>query len=409
MKLWQLRHHRWVMLWPLGLAQMTSWGTIYFSFSLFLEPMQAELGWSQPALNGALTVGLLITGMMAYPVGALLDRHGGRGLMTVSSLGCGVLLLLWSQVQSLTQFYALWLLLGVCLSGCLIEPLFAVINQTFDKQARTGIMVVSSITGLAGTVYVPLIGSLIPALEWRDTLIVLAGLNLFFNALVHWIFIPPRSIAAPPLTRMMRARGRVVMRRRLRNPIFWGLALWYTSYSFAGSSVIFQLIPLLRSEQVADRLIFLVFALVGPVQLIARLVIVTVARTASVARIGAGTSSLVPLSILLLIFAPHNAVWLCAFALVFGTGHGITTILRGTAPIEWLGHEHSARTMGAIALPMMFAMALAPSMTAFAWSASGSSEFMLWVIFAGAACGTAGYWIAVLARRRARALGSRPG
>ena len=34
------------MLWPLALAQMTSWGTMYYSFSLFSAPMQRELGWS---------------------------------------------------------------------------------------------------------------------------------------------------------------------------------------------------------------------------------------------------------------------------------------------------------------------------------------------------------------------------
>lgn len=389
------------MLWPLGLAQMTSWGTMYFSFSLFLKPMQRDLGWSQPALNGALTCGLLVTGLMAYPVGALLDRHGGRSVMTLASLGCGVLLLLWSRVATLPQFYALWLVLGVCLSGCLMEPLFAVINQTFGKDARSGIMVVSSITGLAGTAYVPLIGHLIPVLDWRETLVVLAGLNLFYNALVHWVFIPPRRSTHKPPHAIARARGRIVMRRRLRNPVFWGLALWYTAYSFTGSSLIFQLIPLLRYENVADRLIFFIFALIGPVQLVSRLLVVAMAGTVSIARLGAATSSLVPCAILLLIFTPHEWAWLCLFVVIFGTGHGITTILRGTAPIEWLGRDHAARTMGAIALPMMFAMALAPSLTAYVWSMTGSRHAMLWMMFVISALGTCGYWLAVLTRRRA--------
>lgn len=379
---------------------MTSWGTLYYSFSLFAGPMLRELGWSHTALNGALTCGLLITGFMAYPIGILLDRHGGRGLMTAGSLGAGLLLLMWSEVTTLSQFYALWLGLGVCLSGCLIEPLFAVINQVFGKDARRAIAIVTMLTGLAGTIYVPLIGYLIPMLEWRTTLIVLAALNLGINAPFHWYFVPPRGERAAKGYAMTRKRGRVVMRRRLRNPVFWGLTLWYTSYSLTASSLIFQFVPVLRAENVADGAIFLAFALIGPVQMVARLIMITLGSNSSIARLGAFTSSLVPVSVLILILAPHRLSWLCLFATFFATGHGITTILRGTAPIEWLGHEHFARTMGAIAFPMMLAMAVAPSLTAFAWSASGSSTFMLWTIFAGSLMGPAGYWLAVLSRRK---------
>jgi MFS family permease len=397
--LWQYRHHRWVMLWPLAVAQMTAWGTLYYSFPLFSEPMLHDLGWSHAALNGALTVGLLVTAVMAYPVGALLDRHGGRALMTFGSVGSGLLLLAWSQVESLHQFYGLWLVLGVCLACCLIEPLLAVINQNFGADARAGLTAVMLVTGLSGTVFVPLIGALIPALGWRTSLVALAALNLCYNAPVHWWFIPPR--AGPPRVRSRRdvARARVVMRRRLRNPVFWGLALWYTSYSLTASSLIFQFVPLLRAEGVADAVAFTAFALIGPVQVVARIFIATLARGASIARLGAVTSSLVPIAVLLLICAPHSLAWLCAFAACFATGHGITTILRGTAPIEWLGREYFARTMGAIALPMMVAMALAPSITAQIWAWSGSSRVMLWGVLIGSLFGTVGYWLAVLARR----------
>jgi len=390
------------MLWPLSLAQMTTWGTLYFSFPLFSGPMQRDLGWSATTLNSALTCGLLVTGLMAYPIGARLDRSGGRGLMTAGSLGAGCLLLVWSTIDAILPFYILWLALGVCLSCCLIEPLFAVVNQAFGADARRGITVVTMITGLAGTFYVPLIGELIARLDWRTTLLVLGALNLAFAAPVHCLFIPSRAPGTPRPHPLQARRGRVVMRRRLRDPVFWGLALWYTSYSLTGSSIIFQFVPLLRAEGITDRIIFATFALIGPVQLVARLLIITVGKRASIARLGAFSSAMVPASLLILIFAPHAPVWLALFAACFAIGHGITTILRGTAPIEWLGREHFGRTMGAIALPMQLALALAPMLTAWTWSASGSSRVMLWQIFAGAMAGVGGYWIAVLARRRKR-------
>lgn len=392
------------MLWPLALAQMTSWGTLYYSFSLFAAPMQHELGWSPPAMNTALTLGLLMTGVMAYPIGALLDRTGGRWLMTLGSLGCGLLLLVWSDIRTLPQFFVMWLALGACMACCLMEPLMVVINQVFGKDARRGIIAASMVTGLSGTVFVPLTGYFINVIDWRSAMLILGALNLLYCAPVHWWFIPPRSAGSHAYHPMMKLRGRVVMRRRLRNPVFWGLALWYTSYSLTASSLIFQFVPVLRAEQVPDGVIFTAFALIGPMQVASRLVLVTVARHASIARLGAFTSTLSPIAVLILIFAPHEARWLYLFAICFGTGHGITTILRGIAPIEWLGREHFARTMGAIALPMSIAMAIAPSLTAQVWSATGSSRAMLWMVFGGALLGTLGYWIAVSARRRARRL-----
>ena len=390
------------MLWPLALAQMTSWGTLYYSFSLFAGPMHADLGWSQPVMNSALTLGLLMTGAMAYPIGTLLDRDGGRWLMTLGSLGGGVLLLLWAEIRTLPQFFGMWLALGACMACCLMEPLMAVINQVFGKEARRGIIAVTMVTGLSGTVFVPLTGHLINVLDWRPTMVFLGALNLLYCAPVHWWFVPPRGAHHKPHHPIMLMRGRVIMRRRLRNPVFWGLALWYTSYSLTASSLIFQFVPLLRAEKVSDAVIFTAFALIGPTQVAARMVIVTVGRHASVARLGAFTSALSPIAVLILIFAPHEAGWLYLFAACFATGHGITTILRGIAPVEWLGRDHFARTMGAIALPMSVAMAIAPSVTAHVWAVTGSWRAMLWVVFAGALLGTLGYWIAVSARRRAK-------
>ncbi len=400
--LWRRRHQPWVLLWPLALANMTSWGCLYFSFSLLIEPMQHELGWSRTALNGALTCGLLVTGLTAYPVGKWLDRHGGRWLMTLGSLGSGLLLLIWSRIEMLPQFYLMWLTLGVCMACVFMEPLFAVINQVFGTESRKAFTSLILVVGLSGSVYVPLIGNMIPWLGWRETLVILAALQLCFCAPIHWWFIPPRHAKPQARHAISELRGRIVMRRRLRNPVFWGLALWYTSYNLTASSINFQFIPLLRAEGVTDTVIFAAFALIGPVQVCARAVIMTLAKNASIARLGAGTSSVIPVSILVLIFAPHKFTWLCLFVCLFATGHGITTILRGTAPLEWLGREYFARTMGAIALPMMFAMALAPSLTAFYWKVSGSAKFMLWMIFAGSLLGSAGYWLAVLSRRRAR-------
>ena len=52
------RSHPWVMVWTLAVAQVISWGTLFYAFSLFVVPMQASLGWSRPAAQRRPVAGL---------------------------------------------------------------------------------------------------------------------------------------------------------------------------------------------------------------------------------------------------------------------------------------------------------------------------------------------------------------
>src|SRR5690242_15678858 len=86
----------WPFVWALAAAQLVSWGSIYYGFSLFVVPMEADFGWSRTAINGALSLGLLMSGLCAYSVGYWIDRHGGRAIMTAGSALGTVLLAVWS-------------------------------------------------------------------------------------------------------------------------------------------------------------------------------------------------------------------------------------------------------------------------------------------------------------------------
>jgi hypothetical protein len=69
------------MLAGLSVAEMISWGVLYYSFSVFVRPIEAELGWSRTEVMGGFSLALLVSGVAAVPVGHWVDRHGARGLM----------------------------------------------------------------------------------------------------------------------------------------------------------------------------------------------------------------------------------------------------------------------------------------------------------------------------------------
>lgn len=62
----------------LGIAQIVSWGTLFYAIGVLGTPMRVELGVSDLFLFGAFTAGLLVSGILSPHVGRLVDSRGGR-------------------------------------------------------------------------------------------------------------------------------------------------------------------------------------------------------------------------------------------------------------------------------------------------------------------------------------------
>jgi len=75
-------YYGWRIVATLAVTETISWGVVYYAFSVLLAPMERDLGWSRAELTGGFSLGLLVAGAMAFPVGAWLDRRGTRLLMT---------------------------------------------------------------------------------------------------------------------------------------------------------------------------------------------------------------------------------------------------------------------------------------------------------------------------------------
>src|SRR5688572_25583097 len=147
---------RWSLVLPLAFGQLVSWGSLYYGFAVIAGPMASELGWSKPEVNGALSLGLAMTGIASFFAGRLIDRHGGRIPMTAGSIAATALLILWSRIDTLWQLYAIWAAMGAVFSTVLYEPVFAVMARELKQDYRRGIVIITLLGGLASTVFIPL-------------------------------------------------------------------------------------------------------------------------------------------------------------------------------------------------------------------------------------------------------------
>lgn len=393
----------WPMVLALAAAQLVSWGTVYFSFSVLLLPMEAELGWSRSAINGALSLGLLISGLCAYGIGSWVDRRGGRLLMSVGSILAAMLLALWSQTHSLVLFYAIWAGLGFAMAAILYEPVFVVLTRRFPDSFRMRITAVTLIAGFASTIFVPVTQILSDGIGWRDTLLVLAVLNLAVCLPIHALWLRDGAeldqtiSSAPPIDRLS------LMRKALRSPVFWGLALCLTAYSATFSAFVFHLIPLLAERGIPTAIAIAAVALIGPSQVAGRLFVFFFSRRLPTALTGRIALLALPASLALLIKFPDSAGVLFTAAVFYGCANGIMTILRSAAVPDLMWRDSYGAINGALAFPAMAAQALAPLGAALIWSVSGGYEAVLWTLLAVSTIAAMAFWSAAALSQRTAA------
>jgi predicted MFS family arabinose efflux permease len=389
------------LVWALSGAQLVSWGVLYYAFSLFVVPMESELGWSRTTLNGALSLGLLAAGAFAYPVGTWIDRHGGRLIMAIGSLLGVAMLLAWSQVTDIVAFHAIWVGIGIAQAATLYEPAFVVLTRLYHQSFRTKITMMTLVGGLASTVFIPLTQLLIDTLGWRHALVALAAIVALACLPVHVFMLRDRDAGPKALAAAAPLLGRAAVAKAMRTPVFWGLMVCFIAYYATFSALAFHLVPLLTDRDFAPATIVGALAVIGPSQVAGRVLLLVLGRRARTATIGRIVMFAFPISALLLIFLPRSLAAVIAFAVLYGIANGIMTIVRGTAVPDLLWREGYGAINGALSLPSTIAKAASPFGAALLWSWSGGYEAVLWAICAGGATAVAAFWFATrMARPR---------
>ena len=387
----------------LGIAQIASWGSLYYAFPLLAVPMEAALGSDRVALYLAPTIGLLVASLGAYPVGAAIDRGHGRWVMVGGSLLAALLLWAWSMTDSVAMLYLLFAGIGLAQSMTLYDPAFAVIARRYGADARHGITALTLWGGFASTVFIPLVQLLLDLSDWRTALTVLALINLVLCLPLHYWAIDRRRDAAdvdkPAVQASVASRPTHSAGWALRRPVFWCLAASFTLYYGTFSALTYHLYPLLLERGLSAQAVVGAMALIGPAQVAGRLFVWMLARRQPARLVGGVTVAVLPLALALLALA-EGPVALVIFALLYGAANGIMTIVRGVAIPEMLTPQAYGAINGMIAVPTTLAKGLAPMAVAALWSAFGAYETVLTVLVAAGIAVACTFWVAAMISSR---------
>lgn len=231
----------WVVLACLCCAGFSRQGGATATFSVFVEPLTREFGWSRTAISGAASLGGVLAALLSPLLGPLLDRHGSRAALCLAVLGTGIATLLLSLTQSLAVFYLLFCVARLNWASPFELGIYSTLNNWFVAR-RPLANSVAMVAQMAGLVAMPLVAQLaMRSHGWRAGWLAIGATVLAVGFLPVWLFLvrrpedlglSPDGAAVPaaaarrgPLTPYVETT--FSRRQAVRTPAFW-LLLGYT-------------------------------------------------------------------------------------------------------------------------------------------------------------------------------------
>src|SRR5947199_2565503 len=182
----------------LGVAQIISWGTLFYAIAVLGSAMREELKTSDVIVFGSFTCGLFVSGIVSPWVGRRIDARGGRVVLAggslVGALACITLALSSGPITLLAG----WVLAGVASAACLYDPAFATLHRISGVSYRRAVTALTLFGGFASTVFWPLSQYLLDTIGWRTAFGIYAALHAVVCFPLHAVLIPQdgRIVAA---------------------------------------------------------------------------------------------------------------------------------------------------------------------------------------------------------------------
>ena len=346
----------WRAVCALGVAQIISWGTLFYTIAVLGGAMRRDLGVSDVFLFGSFTAGLFLSGVVSPLVGREIDARGGGRVLAAGSILGAIATALLATAQGPWSMLAGWLLAGVAMSACLYDPAFATLHQISGTAYRRAVTALTLFGGFASTVFWPLSQYLLDEVGWRQAFGVYAGLHLFVCLPVHLLLVPRMPGAhlaaqGPPALPEVRDGDRAV---------FGWLATALALAAFMGTAMAAHVIDLLTATGLTARDAVLVGSLIGPMQVAGRVMEFAFGR--NMRALAVGTLAFALMAASLAVFTQVHGVWIVAlaFAMIYGWSNGVMTIVRGTVPAELFGPKGYGALLGRLARSQFILKSSAP-------------------------------------------------
>ena len=163
-------------------------GAGFYSFSIFIKPLEDAFGWSRGQISFAMSIYMLVHGISAPFVGHWTEKYGPKRIMTFFAAGTGLAFITVSFTQSLWFFYLAYAFLSVATTGIGFIPVSSLISRWFVKRRGTALGITMVGIAVGGLTMSPLVEAIVSRYSWRMSFIVL-GILVWVLALPVTFFV----------------------------------------------------------------------------------------------------------------------------------------------------------------------------------------------------------------------------
>jgi MFS family permease len=341
-----------VVVAALGTTQTLAWASSYYLPAILADPMAADLQLPRSAIFGAFSAAMLLTAALGPSIGRAIDRRGGRVVLTLSNVVFASGLLLLGAAHGPIVLALAWGVLGVGMAFGLYDTAFAALTGLYGLEARSAITGITLIAGFASTVGWPLSTLLNDTIGWRGACFTWAALHLLLGLPLNALLIPRGT--NPALTTSRPSAVEVPPSRFA----FVALSFIFAVTWFVSTAMAAHLPRLLEKAGASPAAAIAAAALVGPAQVLARLVEFSLMRWLNPLRAGQVATVLHPLGAVALVVVGGPAA--AIFAVLHGAGNGLLTIAKGTLPLVIFGPSGYGLRTGWLSTPARMMQAVAP-------------------------------------------------
>lgn len=357
-----LSFYGWRITGALAITTTINYGVLFYVFSVLAKPMETEFDWSRSQTSVAFSLAALSNGLTSVFAGRVVDRFGGRWLMTTGSLAGGACLVSWSYVRTLTELYVVFIGLGLAWSAVFCDVAFSVIATWFRQDRSTATFAITMVAGFASTIFYPLISTLNAAFGWRETLRWLALLTMLVTGGLHAAVIRARpsslglvvdGIVTDQLGEVA-GEYSVSLAEARRKAAFWKLTLVFGIARFVATAMSAHLFLLLLEQGRSSAFAAAVAGSVGPMQVLGRVLFLPVSKRVSLRSLT--TTTMLVFGVAFVVLASSTSmIAIVLFVALFGMANGAATMNRAGLTSERFGSAsfgHISGLMGGIGAVM---------------------------------------------------------
>ena len=177
-------HYGWIIA-AVTFVTLISAAGIRSTPGVLIIPLEKEFGWSRALISAALSVNLLLYGLMGPFAAAFMDRFGVRRVMVISLglLAAGVGLT--TTMHTSWQLVLLWgVVVGLGTGSTALVLGAYIANRWFVERRGLVMGVLTASTATGQLIFLPILASLVVGHGWRAAVLVVAGAALLMIPLV---------------------------------------------------------------------------------------------------------------------------------------------------------------------------------------------------------------------------------